>query len=130
MASETSRLRIKKVGDVSQIEFIDRNILDEANIQHIGEEIASIIEASPKPKLLISFANVDHLSSAALGTLITINNKVRSAGGQLRLADIDQTSALVNSASVAPIVTEMRTAVRIVKQAAKASMPSASRKRA
>ena len=50
MASETSRLRIKKVGDVSQIEFIDRNILDEANIQHIGEEIASIIEASPKPK--------------------------------------------------------------------------------
>jgi anti-sigma B factor antagonist len=89
MASETSRLRIKKVGDVSQIEFIDRNILDEANIQHIGEEIASIIEASPKPKLLISFANVDHLSSAALGTLITINNKVRSAGGQLRLADID-----------------------------------------
>jgi len=89
MASETSRLRIKKVGDVSQIEFIDRNILDEANIQHIGEEIASIIEASQKPKLLISFANVDHLSSAALGTLITINNKVRSAGGQLRLADID-----------------------------------------
>ncbi len=89
MASETSRLRIKKVGDVSQIEFIDRNILDEANIQQIGEEIASIIESSPKPKLLISFANVDHLSSAALGTLITINNKVRTAGGQLRLADID-----------------------------------------
>ena len=89
MSSETSRLRIKKVGDVSQIEFIDRNILDEANIQQIGEEITSIIESRPKPKLLISFANVDHLSSAALGTLITINNKVRTAGGQLRLADID-----------------------------------------
>jgi anti-sigma B factor antagonist len=89
MASETSRLRIKKVGDVSQVEFIDRNILDEANIQQIGEEITTIIEAGPKPKLLISFANVDHLSSAALGTLITINNRVRAAGGQLRLADID-----------------------------------------
>ena len=89
MASETSRLRVKKVGDVSQVEFVDRNILDEANIQHIGEEIASIIEASPRPKLLISFTNVDHLSSAALGTLITINNKVRNAGGQLRLSDID-----------------------------------------
>jgi len=89
MPPETSRLRIKKVGDVHQIEFIDRNILDEANIQHIGEEILSIVDAKPKPKLLISFTNVDHLSSAALGTLITVNNRVRSAGGQLRLADID-----------------------------------------
>lgn len=89
MASETSRLRVKRIGDVNQVEFVDRNILDEANIQHIGEEIASIIEANPNPKLLISFSNVDHLSSAALGTLITINNKVRNANGQLRLSDID-----------------------------------------
>ena len=89
MPPETSRLRTKKLGEVHQVEFIDRNILDEANIQQIGEELASIIDAKPKPKLLISFTNVDHLSSAALGTLITINNKVRNAGGQLRLSDID-----------------------------------------
>jgi anti-sigma B factor antagonist len=89
VASETSRLRTRRIGDIVQVEFIDRNILDEANIQLIGEEISSIIESQPKPKLLISFANVDHLSSAALGTLITVNNRVRAAGGQLRLADID-----------------------------------------
>lgn len=89
MAADESRLRIKREGGVIQIQFIDRNILDEANIQAIGEEISSLIEAEPGPRLLISFANVDHLSSAALGTLITINNKIRAAGGQLRLADID-----------------------------------------
>jgi anti-sigma B factor antagonist len=89
VASETSRLRIKRIGDVTQVEFIDRNILDEANIQLIGEELTSLIDGSPKPKLLISFANVDHLSSAALGTLITVNNRIRNSGGQLRLADID-----------------------------------------
>lgn len=89
MPSEASRLRIKKVNEVTQVEFIDRNILDEANIQLIGEEISSIIDAGPRPKLLISFTNVDHLSSAALGTLITVNNKVRHATGQLRLSDID-----------------------------------------
>jgi anti-sigma B factor antagonist len=89
MPPETSRLRVKKIGEVSQVEFIDRNILDEANIQQIGEEITAIIDSRPKAKLLISFTNVDHLSSAALGTLITVNNKVRNAGGQLRLADID-----------------------------------------
>jgi anti-sigma B factor antagonist len=89
MTTQQSRLRIKHIGDVIQVEFLDRNILDEANIQHIGEEIQTLIESRPSPKLLISFANVDHLSSAALGTLITINNRIRNAGGQLRLSDID-----------------------------------------
>lgn len=89
MPSDSSRLRIKRSGDVTQVEFIDRNILDEANIQLIGDEIATIIDERAKPKLLVSFANVDHLSSAALGMLISVNNKVRSTGGQLRLSDID-----------------------------------------
>lgn len=89
MASDGSRLRVRQDGPVTRVEFIDRNILDEANIQSIGEEISTLIEASAQPRLLISFKDVDHLSSAALGTLITINNKVRNRGGQLRLADID-----------------------------------------
>ena len=73
--SSSSRLMIQKDAEkaVTIIEFMDRNILDEANIQQIGEEISRIIDASPYPKLLISFENVDHLSSAALGTLITIS---------------------------------------------------------
>jgi anti-sigma B factor antagonist len=83
-----SRLRIRDDKGVTVVEFIDRNILDEANIQQIGDEIAGIIDAAQSPRLLISFANVEHLSSAALGTLITINNKVRQKSGQLRLADI------------------------------------------
>ena len=89
MASDGSRLRVRQDGQVTRVEFIDRNILDEANIQSIGEEISTLIEATERPRLLISFRDVDHLSSAALGTLITINNKVRNRGGQLRLADID-----------------------------------------
>jgi len=39
--------------------------------------------------LLIDFNQVEHLSSAALGTLITINNKIRTKDGQLRLCNID-----------------------------------------
>lgn len=89
MPASDSRLRVKRLDQVTQVEFIDRNILDEANIQLIGEEIGTLIDAEPNPKLLISFANVDHLSSAALGTLIQINNKVRARGGQLKLANID-----------------------------------------
>jgi anti-sigma B factor antagonist len=89
MTSATSRLRVSEHEGITRIEFVDRNILDEANIQQIGSEITKLVDAKPNPKVLISFANVDHLSSAALGTLITINNRVRSKDGQLRLAHID-----------------------------------------
>jgi anti-sigma B factor antagonist len=89
MASTESRLRVRKNDGITQIEFVDRNILDEANIQQIGDEIGTLIENDDTPKLLISFANVDHLSSAALGALITIHQKVKAKGGQLRLAEID-----------------------------------------
>ncbi len=90
MDAADSRLRIKNVKTASPVvEFVDRNILDEANIQQIGDEISSIIDDQDSPQLVVSFANVEHLSSAALGTLITIHNKVKARSGQLRLAKID-----------------------------------------
>lgn len=84
-----SRLRVSDSEGVTLIEFVDRNILDEANIQAINEEITGEIEKSATPRLLISFSNVDHLSSAALGALITINNKIKEKSGELHLANID-----------------------------------------
>lgn len=89
MPPTETRIRVKRHDSVTRVEFVDRNILDEANIELIGEEIAALVDASDAPRLLISFVNVEHLSSAALGTLIKINNRVRAKAGQLRLADID-----------------------------------------
>jgi anti-sigma B factor antagonist len=89
MNPTASRLQVSTQNGITRIGFLDRNILDEANIQQIGEEICRIIDSQPRPKMLISFSNVDHLSSAALGALITINNKIKAKDGQLRLADID-----------------------------------------
>jgi len=89
MTQAASRLKINDHGGITAIEFVDRNILDEANIQQIGEEIGRLVDQQAAPRLLISFSNVDHLSSAALGTLITINNRVSAKNGQLRLSDIE-----------------------------------------
>ncbi|MGI9014574.1 MAG: STAS domain-containing protein [Phycisphaerales bacterium] len=89
METQPSRLRFTDVGGITRVEFLDRNILDEANINQIGEQIGDVIDQQTDPKILISFENVDHLSSAALGTLITLNTKVRAKDGKLRLANID-----------------------------------------
>ncbi|MFO0857826.1 MAG: STAS domain-containing protein [Phycisphaerales bacterium] len=84
-----SRIRVKRVENVTQVEFLDRNILDEANIQLIGQEITALVDGENNPKLLINFQGVEHLSSAALGALIGINKRVSQKTGQLRLSNID-----------------------------------------
>ena len=60
----------------------------EANIAEIGASLGSLIDEANNPKLLLDFAAVDHLSSAALGMLINANKRIREKNGQLRLANI------------------------------------------
>jgi anti-sigma B factor antagonist len=89
MGSSTSRLNVRNQNGITRVEFLDRNILDEAIIHQIGEEIGRLIDGHTAPKMLICFKGVEHLSSAALGTLINVNNKVKQKEGQLRLSDIN-----------------------------------------
>ena len=37
-------LRITEHDGVSRVDFVDRNILDEANIQQIGDELSKLVE--------------------------------------------------------------------------------------
>ena len=76
------------VADVSIVNFVDRKILDEANIQELGRELFHLVEEEQRKKLLLNFSNVEFLSSAALGKLITLDKKVKKAGGQLKLSNI------------------------------------------
>src|ERR671922_473412 len=82
------RLEAEEIGDVTVVSFMDRKILDEQNIQVIGEQLFSLVDESGRKKLLLNFANVEHLSSAALGKLITLNKKLQQAGGRLVLCNI------------------------------------------
>jgi len=74
--------------DIRIVEFTNSKILDEANIAEIGNTLGSLIDEKATPKLLLDFATVEHLSSAALGMLINVNNRVKHQNGQLRLANI------------------------------------------
>jgi anti-sigma B factor antagonist len=88
MAEITPPLAVSQEKDIRIVEFTNSRILDEANIQEIGQTLGVLIEEGTSPKILLDFATVDHLSSAALGMLINANNKIRQKNGQLRLASI------------------------------------------
>lgn len=88
MPDASQRVTVSEHKDVKVVDFVENKILDEANIAEIGQQLTGLVEAKDRPKLLLDFSNVDHLSSAALGMLINVNNRVRQQGGQLRLAGI------------------------------------------
>ena len=89
MATSQPALKVTSDGEITRVQFLERNILDASAIREIGDQITQVIDQTPNPKVLISFENVEHLSSAALGALISINHHSRQKGGQLRLAEID-----------------------------------------
>ena len=89
MQTQRRRLELEEIGDVTVVSFVDRKILDEQNIQIIGEQLFKLVEEQGKRKILLNFSNVEYLSSAALGKLITLNKKAQAAGGRLILCNID-----------------------------------------
>ena len=63
-------------------------ILDEANIQELGQELFQLVEDENHKSLLLNFSSVEFLSSAALGKLITLEKRVKAHGGKLKLSNI------------------------------------------
>jgi anti-sigma B factor antagonist len=86
--SVNRRLNVSEVGDVTVVRFVDRRILDEANIQEMGQELFQIVEEQGKKQLLLNFSGVEFLSSAALGKLITLDKRVKGHSGKLMLSNI------------------------------------------
>ena len=88
MAESHQRLDLEDVGDVTVAAFIDKKILDESNIQIIGNQMFSLVEDDGRRKIVLDFSNVEYLSSAALGKLIVMDKKVKAAQGQLRMCAV------------------------------------------
>ncbi len=89
MAEPTTRLKVKDSDGVSVVEFADRKILDELCIAEIEEELFKLVDSARSLNLLLSFNNVGHFSSAALGMLLKLKKKVDERKGTLKLSDIN-----------------------------------------
>lgn len=88
MADTYQHLRVNDLTKAVVVEFADRKILEELSIVEIGDELTHLTDAFPGRVLIISFGNVDHLSSATLGLLIKLREQVARTKGHLVLADI------------------------------------------
>ena len=82
------RIDVSKLGDVTIVRFLDKKILDEAGIVELGAELFGLVEQDNRKSLLLNFVGVEFLSSAALGKLITLDRKVKSHKGRMKMSNI------------------------------------------
>ena len=82
------RIEASKIGEVTVVKFVDKKILDEASIQELGAELFGLVEQLNRKSILLNFTDVEFLSSAALGKLITLDRKVKAAKGRLKMSNI------------------------------------------
>lgn len=88
-ASRRRRLEVEDRGEITIVNFVDKKILDEQNIQRIGEDLISLVDELKRTKILLNFKNVEYLAANALGKLITLNKKVQQVCGKLVLCCIN-----------------------------------------
>lgn len=82
------RVEVSEIGDVTIVRFVDRKILDTANIQELGDELFSLVEHDHRKRLLLNFAHVEFLSSSALNKLILLDRAVDKHSGRLALCNL------------------------------------------
>jgi anti-anti-sigma factor len=80
-------LEIEAVGGVTVVQFRARQIVSEAAVQALGEQLLSLAAGSDR-QLLLNFGNVERLSSAVLGSVVALDRAVRRAGGRLALCGL------------------------------------------
>ena len=73
MQDEAGRLKAIKQGEVTIVELLDEKILDEAVISQIGERLSELVAQDAMPRIVMDFTQVGHMSSSALGMLITLH---------------------------------------------------------
>ena len=82
------RIGVINNNDVAIVSFNDKKILDEASIQELGTELFGLVEQQSMGDILLNFTNVEFLSSAALGKLITLDRKVKASKGRMKMCNI------------------------------------------
>jgi anti-sigma B factor antagonist len=81
---------VNEPNGVVRVTFLVKELLDEALIFQVSQDIGNMVETTGDPRLVLDFTGVKFMSSAALGALISIRNRMDRKGGQLRLSNLDK----------------------------------------
>jgi len=83
MPGKQSLIMVENQGEIGVVRFMTSQVLDEMNVQQLGQELVDLVEKQYVVKMVINFEKIKFLSSAVLGKLIMLNKKVAAQKGRL-----------------------------------------------
>jgi len=86
----SSMLTITKHNEVGVVSFRTSRILDQSNVQQLGDELDQLIKKHALQKVVINFENIHYMSSAVMGKLVSLFKQLKAEGGDLRLCRISE----------------------------------------
>jgi anti-sigma B factor antagonist len=84
-----SLLAVRKEDGVGIVTFAKSHILDQSNVQQLGEELEALVDRQKLRKLVINFKGVTYMSSVVMGKLTALLRKVEEVNGEIRLCGIE-----------------------------------------
>ena len=84
MEQEQVQIDVEYGMDVTFVTFEEEKILDEGQISRLQEALEPIIERNGDNKLILNFTNVKFMTSAVLGLLFRVHNKVMKHNGLMK----------------------------------------------
>jgi len=87
MAKEANLL-IQREMDVTIVDFQESRMLDAHHIELIGQQLFKLVDQMDRKKLVLDFTKVRHLSSSAIGMLLTLNSRSKAIKGTLVLCGV------------------------------------------
>jgi len=84
-----STLKTQIEGPILIVGFQDVSIIDESRIEAVGTELKELMNKSDQEKIILTFENVEFMSSAMIGKLVHFGNMCKDEKVALRLCDIN-----------------------------------------
>ena len=116
MEQKGSLIMASQIGDVGVVNFLTSQVLDELNVQQLGQELNDLVDKQYMVKLVVNFGKIKFLSSAVLGKLIALNKKIAAQKGRMAFCgindDIMQVFKITKLDKLIPVFTDEDDAVR------------------
>ena len=85
-ASAKRWLQVEPVGDVSVVTFTQADIVDLETIRVLGEQLLGM--ADEGRRILLNMSRVHRLSTALVGKVVALQNRLTALGGQLAICKV------------------------------------------
>jgi anti-anti-sigma factor len=82
-------LEVETIGDATVARFTHRSLLGDDLVTALSEQLLQAVEERGCRKLVLNFARVESMTTAMVGRLILLQQRIEAGGGRLALCTLD-----------------------------------------